>query len=368
MTVQPSPIRKIEPAPSSPFLIRTVALSTLAIAITGVASAIFSNQMFAAIGYAVLGLSSALLWFWGSRNIEIFKKIQAAMAEDVSIMELLNQKADEATAKISNENRNLEQTEAGLKKELQLLKTQNGQLKQELGALESQVKKLEKEAERLRALKDALETQVKELETAYAAIRTQVQQFLSLNLEMGQTVGAFKEAGSEAAKTALDLESAAKGIVQTGGAVRDLSGQVALAGKSAKEILSYLEGQRKKQAQEIGRLEITISELSSANRGLAEQNHSLSSQVDTWKAHAEKASDDSKSLAASEERLAKTQAAIQKAIQELAAKREALAEENRLLRQNEERVIQSLKDFDSRIAAKQKLLADLNAQIQAKKN
>jgi len=347
-------------------LVKLLVVNAVAVSIAGVAAAVFSNQIFALVGYALLGLASCALWLWGSVNLELFEKMQKAMDQDVVSMNLANEKTAELTRKLSEEDATLREYTASLRSQVEALRGQNGELRQSLKGMEEEMKRLWKNNRELDFAKTELEQSLANLAKSSGAIQREVREFLSLNLEMGRTVGAFEAAGTGLGETRESLQNAVAELAKMGGDIAHLSSQIELGRKSVGQLLDLLMQQREQEKKQGARLSALVETLQAERTALSAQNASLESQVKSWTGKAQTVDRTSLEMAETAARIAKSQEAIQRAIKELSAKREALAEENRKLVEKEETVMANLKGIDERIAFKQKQLQELNAQIREK--
>ncbi|MBI5272914.1 MAG: hypothetical protein HY861_02910 [Chlamydiia bacterium] len=353
---------------------KLLAITLLAAAAIGLTGALFTNQMFAAIGYALLVVSASVLRMQEIVNDRWLGKVQAAMQRDVALIQSVTKKTEALTQELSKEESRIQETTKTLQGELEKFKGENLKLHNAQHNLEIQIDVLKTENGTLTKTKEGLEATVAHLRQTCAGVQSQVQQFLSLNLKMGQEIGAFQQAAHGLEDTSRELQGAVANMHKTDEEFSSLVAQIALGNKAIQQIVDFMSAQEAREKGELEKFQTFVASLHSAQDGLIAQTAAIESQRQALEDKVQKLEQIRQQLVETEARLGRKQEAIRQGILELKAQRELLQEDiqklqelRQKMQENEAASAQRVRDLDGQSLLKLKQIADLNSQI-AQKN
>ncbi len=230
---------------------KTVVAVSVVVAVAGLAAAIFTSQLFAAVGFALFGASSLLLGVWGASHDARLDKLKKALGQDAARFEEGNRKIAALTLQLAQQQAVFAQERVALQGQVDRFQQQNHLLADAQRRLEADGLRLRGENQQLLQTKAALEAAVGNLKLAQDGIKAQVQEFLALNLQMGRHVGAFQQGGAQLAQTEQELQGAVGALdARFDENIGQLANHLQIGKAAIQGIVGFIEeNQRKKQAE-----------------------------------------------------------------------------------------------------------------------
>ena len=178
----------------------------LTIVVTSVAAAVgavFLSAHFAAIGYALLGLVTFVLYREDGSSTAQLQALTTQVGKENSQLQATTGQMAALNAQFQQQGQAFQQNRIAFENQIGQLQQETGRLQQAQRSWETQQRTLTQENQRLTQAKTALERDVANLNAAYSSVQTEVKQLLVQNLDFGRRVGAFQQdAGREAELTA----------------------------------------------------------------------------------------------------------------------------------------------------------------------
>lgn len=326
---------------------RTVVTVSVVVAVAGLAAAIFTSQLFAAVGFALFGASSLLLGVWGVSHDARLDKLKKALAQDALKFEEGNRKIAALTLQLAQQQAAFAQERIALQGQVDRFQQQNGLLANAQRNLEGDLERLRQDNRQLLQTKAALEAALNQLKLAQEGIRAQVQEFLHLNLQMGRHVGAFQQGGAQLAQTEQQLQGAVGALdARFDENMGQLSQHIQLGKAAIQGIVGFIEeNQQKKQAEYLD-LKHVVAQLKEAEAVWRVQEAHFQEEQDLVHQKVLEAEALKRSFDETEERLARQQ--------------QEIAEQTRLLKQEGGRI----EGEAARLETVQKQIEDLQRQAQ----
>ena len=251
---------------------KTVVAVSVVVAVAGLAAAIFTSQLFAAVGFALFGASSLLLGVWGASHDARLDKLKKALGQDAARFEEGNRKIAALTLQLAQQQAVFAQERVALQGQVDRFQQQNALLADAQRRLEADRLRLHEENQHLLQTKAALEAALAQLKLAQEGIKAQVQEFLALNLQMGRHVGAFQQGGAQLAQTEQELQGAVGALdARFDENIGQLANHLQLGKAAIQGIVGFIEENQQKKKAEVLDLQQVVHQLKEAEALWREQ-------------------------------------------------------------------------------------------------
>lgn len=330
--------------------VRIVSMISVAAAVIGIVAALFTAQIWAAIGFALLGAASLLLGHFAASNNAQLEKIKKEMTQDVSQLEAANQKMAGLTQQLAQQGQVFQQNRIVLEQQVSQYTRENQQLQSAQKQWEVQRQQLTANNQLLTQSKQGLEKDLAQLKQASDGLKAQVQQFLNFNIQMGQQVGAFEKGGTQLVQAEQTLQGAVTTLDERfDGNLAQLSQHLQLGKDAMQGIVQFISSQEQKGQKEINDLKAINGQLKTELDQLKLQQGQIQQRVTELEQLRKDLDEIQKTIAAQQQQIEQKTKDVTAATAKLEEIRKATEE--------------SVKNVTNLLHAKQQLLATINKKI-----
>lgn len=346
---------------------KIVTIVALSIAVASAVAAFFSSHVIAAIGFILLGISSAYLGYKANSSVALVKKMTTKMDEDAKNMEIATVKTRELTLQLANQADHFENNRIQIQNEVERFQQENAQLQQAQRNWEVEKQQLNQSQIALTQIKQGLQREIQQLKASQENLKMQIKQFLIENLEMGKKIKNFQRLEGNFSKNEEKLEHAIADLDKRfDGNAAQLANNIQLGKDTIQEIIQFMNERKIKQDMELEDLRKIVAQLRTAEEKWKKQATEIETKQKKIEEDRQAIEQLKKQLDETERKLSETQAKAAEELKNIKRENEKLVQETASLTQLKKQLEQaepSVASLDQLLKRKKKLLKMIDEQV-----